>query len=188
MDSKRKFPNPRKHGQIVDIDWIMSNCKVEFMAIPMSECWIWMGTQDQDGYGMVRSSASQGPMRRTHRVAYHLVYGDIPIGMQLDHVCRIRKCCNPLHMDVVTLHENVLRGERHKPWLAECVKCGSDDIAYRKRGNGRNRECRACKRVRDTARRKAALTDTPSLCKVLPGRVRKLLLVDDEPTTLEGVR
>lgn len=35
---------------------------------------------------------------------------------------------------------------------------------------------------------KAALTDTPSLCKVLPGRVRKLLLVDDEPTTLEGVR
>lgn len=152
MTGRTKLPNPRRRGEPITLDWIKSNCAVEPRRIPMTDCWVWLGSKDQSGYGMVRSAEGCGPMRRTHRVAFELANGEIPDGMQLDHLCRTRDCCNPLHLDVVTLHENVLRGDRHKPWLTNCLQCGSSDVVYRRRGNGRNRECRDCHRARNRKR------------------------------------
>ena len=45
-----------------------------------------------------------------HRVSYELFRGPIPDGLQIDHLCRIRHCVNPDHLEAVTQRENILRG------------------------------------------------------------------------------
>jgi hypothetical protein len=72
-----------------------------------SGCLVWMRGKTRDGYGQVRVG---GKMRRAHVVAYELVNGPVPEGMELDHfVCDRRDCINPDHLRAVTHRENVLR-------------------------------------------------------------------------------
>lgn len=69
-------------------------------------CWVWTaGTLL--GYGQFRGSAET----YAHRWAYVALVGPIPEGLQLDHLCRNRACCNPAHLEPVTRKENILRGE-----------------------------------------------------------------------------
>jgi hypothetical protein len=74
-------------------------------------CWEWTKGKDIKGYG--RCSMFFGGRREqmAHRVSYLLFKGDIPEGLSLDHLCRNRKCVNPDHLEPVTNHENILRGE-----------------------------------------------------------------------------
>jgi hypothetical protein len=60
------------------------------------------------GYGMV--SLGNWPLL-AHRVTYEALVGSIPDGLDLDHLCRNRGCCNPEHLEPVTKAENLLRGE-----------------------------------------------------------------------------
>lgn len=71
-------------------------------------CWLWVGAQT--GHGEYGSIVIDGKDRRVHRVVYTLIRGTIPNGLDLDHLCRVRKCCNPDHLEPVTKGENVLRG------------------------------------------------------------------------------
>jgi len=73
----------------------------------LGPCWIWTGPKNPGGYG---TPYFQGKMRRAHRVAYELILGTIPAGKQLDHLCRVRHCVNPAHLEPVTNKENALRG------------------------------------------------------------------------------
>lgn len=72
------------------------------------ECWLWTGQLDQAGYAKVKID---GRMQKGHRVAYQAWVGPIPEGLQLDHLCRVRRCVNPAHLEPVTNRENTLRGE-----------------------------------------------------------------------------
>lgn len=72
------------------------------------ECWPWLGRITQYGYGLFWV---QGHYRHAHRVVYELLVGAIPDGLQIDHLCRVRSCVNPAHMEPVTQRENLLRGE-----------------------------------------------------------------------------
>ncbi len=75
-------------------------------------CWIWQGSKS-GGYGALRvggRGVHGGRMLRAHRIAYELVKGPIPKGLTIDHLCRVRACINPDHMEPVTMTENTLRG------------------------------------------------------------------------------
>jgi hypothetical protein len=66
-------------------------------------CWNWLKSLDLGGYGKVDIA---GRTRRAHRVYYEDVFGSIPEGLTLDHLCRNRKCVNPFHLEAVTTEVN----------------------------------------------------------------------------------
>lgn len=70
-------------------------------------CWTWPGHKTSGGYGQIRSVYKNV---YTHRVAFEAVHGPIAAGLEIDHHCRNRLCCNPLHLEAVTTAENQRRG------------------------------------------------------------------------------
>jgi hypothetical protein len=77
------------------------------MRLPF-DCWPWLGAKNSNGYGQLRVGRT---MRYAHRLALIYIAGQpIPAGMEVDHLCRNRRCCNPDHLELVTHAENVRRG------------------------------------------------------------------------------
>jgi hypothetical protein len=74
----------------------------------VDDCWEWQGGIKCDGYGSFYWEKKQYP---SHRVAYEIMVGDVPQGLELDHLCKNRKCCNPEHLEAVTHKQNLLRGD-----------------------------------------------------------------------------
>ena len=70
-------------------------------------CWEWCGCLTKGGYGQF----VLGTRVYAHRYAYKMMVGEIPEGLQVDHLCRNRSCVNPEHMEIVTRKENILRGQ-----------------------------------------------------------------------------
>ena len=80
-------------------------------------CWIWQGTIDKaKGYGAVKVN---GKMLKVHRAMYEREVGPIPEGMTIDHLCKVRACLNPDHMEPVTDIENTKRGRHVKLSVAD---------------------------------------------------------------------
>lgn len=75
------------------------------------ECWIWLAGTQTSGYGNFWfEDRKQG----AHRVAYQLGNGDIPSGLEVDHICHVKLCVNPRHLQTVTRKQNQenVRGAR----------------------------------------------------------------------------
>ena len=70
-------------------------------------CWLWTAATKGGGYG---SFFFNGKHAYAHRVSYSFSKGEIPSNLQLDHLCRVRRCVNPDHLEAVTQKENLLRG------------------------------------------------------------------------------
>jgi hypothetical protein len=75
---------------------------------PNSGCWLWMASCNQWGYGHFKLTKTK-PIG-AHVFAYRHYVGPIPEGLELDHLCRVRCCCNPRHLEAVTHQENCARG------------------------------------------------------------------------------
>ena len=76
------------------------------VRVPEAGCWIWTGSTNAAGYGLLTLDRQ----RQAHRVSYELHMGPIPEGAHLDHLCRVRCCVNPAHLQPVTCKENIRRG------------------------------------------------------------------------------
>lgn len=75
-----------------------------------ADCWNWQASLDVHlHYGVF---SLDGRQHRAHRVAYELVKGPIPEGLEVDHVCRNKLCVNPAHLEPVTHAENMRRTRR----------------------------------------------------------------------------
>lgn len=71
-------------------------------------CWVRKGSLTDRGYGNVAVTGSTKHLLM-HRVMYEALVGPIPEGLELDHLCRVRACCNPWHLEPVTHGENLRR-------------------------------------------------------------------------------
>jgi hypothetical protein len=117
------------------------------MPIPECGCWIWMGHVDAGGYGRVRRRRKSHVV---HRLLYCLDRGDVPPGLDLDHKCRVRSCCNPDHLEPVTRRENVRRGvgtaavNMRKTHCAMGHELAGDNLDPESLALGRRR-CRTCR-------------------------------------------
>jgi hypothetical protein len=76
------------------------------------DCALWLGATNNWGYG-IRTIYVPAEGRdlgcKAHRLMYAYAYGPIPAGLQLDHLCRVRRCVHPGHLEPVTGRENKLR-------------------------------------------------------------------------------
>ncbi len=90
----------------------MSNLKERFFSRVdrngINGCWIWTGRLDRYGYGRMRADKDN---TTAHRVSYEIHKGPIPEGLQIDHLCCVRKCVNPDHLEAVTASVNGLRAQ-----------------------------------------------------------------------------
>lgn len=85
--------------------------KIRFEKCPVQglkgDCWLWTGAIGSGGYAeFIRS----GSHLKVHRFTYQLFIGPIPKPLQCDHLCRVRNCVNPDHLEAVTARENIFRG------------------------------------------------------------------------------
>ncbi len=71
-------------------------------------CWRWTGYISPAGYGQIGQGNGKG-IFLVHRASWLVFRGPIPEGMELDHLCRVRHCINPDHLEPVTRQENMLR-------------------------------------------------------------------------------
>ena len=76
-----------------------------------SGCWLWTASLDGKGYGQIQIGTHKNQkLGRSHRIVYEFYKGVIPAGLDLDHLCRVRHCVNPDHLEHTTRKENLRRG------------------------------------------------------------------------------
>lgn len=90
LAGNRRFSNPAESVK-------------ERTATAPNGCIIWTGATTTAGYGHLYAD---GRMIYAHRLVWKVSNGDIPAGMQIDHACRNRACCNLDHLRLVTNKEN----------------------------------------------------------------------------------
>lgn len=108
-------------------------------------CWLWTGGVRRDGYGRF-FIGSRGYSKGfvVHRLTYEMLIGRIPESLTLDHLCRVRHCCNPDHLEPVSIGENVLRGETIPARFARRTHCTAGHDLAEARQTKYGRHCLVC--------------------------------------------
>lgn len=121
------------------------------------DCWLWLasrwGGRGNCQYGAFRT---EGTTEYAHRYSYRLHFGPIPEGLTIDHLCRVKLCVRPDHLEAVTGRLNTQRGSPHlvKTHCPQGHPYEGGNLYVRPRGS---RECRECLRqkqqqIRDRAK------------------------------------
>lgn len=144
---------------------ILERMEAKYIPEPFSGCWLWTGACGSEGHGQIYFN---GKLHGAHAVSYEINVGPIPEGLEIDHLCRVRNCINPKHLEPVAHEENCRRGEAgQKTGAAHAAKTHCKNghpfdskNTYHVAGNykGRSfktRHCRACHKAVETIRREA---------------------------------
>lgn len=124
-----------------------------------ASCWLWVGYTKPNGYG---SLTLNGRTQYAHRLVYEALVGSIPPGSELDHLCRVRHCVRPDHLQPVSRAENCYRGEsipgrRHRQTHCQHGhEFTPENTSRNSRGHRRCRACDAARARRIRAERKAS--------------------------------
>ncbi len=118
-----------------------------------SGCWLWQGALNTSGYGVFRGVPA-------HRWSYGWFVEAFPRDLQCDHLCRVRRCVNPAHIEIVTRSENLRRAADARPTCKRGHIWAPENIVRWTLASGRVvRTCRHCKdhsNAQSMARKKAA--------------------------------
>lgn len=121
----------------------------------LGACWVWTGALTPDGYGSF--GVTWMATNSAHRWSYWHHTGSLPAdGLELDHLCHVRRCVNPHHMEPVTHAENVYRSTSFAAANAAKTHCPQghpySEENTRRQANG-GRLCRVCQHEHDARRR-----------------------------------
>jgi HNH endonuclease len=116
-------------------------------------CWLWTGALNQYGYGNFVVKASR-PTKNigAHRFSHLIFKGPIPKGKEIDHLCKVRRCIHPQHIESVTHRENLMRGETLGALNARKTHCykghslSGDNLLIKYNGF---RSCRVCQKKKN---------------------------------------
>jgi hypothetical protein len=116
----------------------------------LGECWTWAACIQRGGYALFGIKA--GESVTAHRFGYELWIGPIPEGLELDHLCRVRHCVRPDHLDPVTGKINQERSPVSPAGIngrkTKCIRnheLSGDNLFVDSQGK---RQCRICMRIR----------------------------------------
>lgn len=134
-----------KHGPVIE--------RLERKTCKLScGCWIWCGTVDKNGYGYIKAGGDTKLNRLVHCVSYEHYKGAVPVGLEIDHLCRNPSCVNPDHLEAVTHQVNMSRG--HNAIKTHCPhghEYSARNTLYQPNGG---RLCRLCRN--ETVRKRRA--------------------------------
>lgn len=130
------------------------------IAIHQDGCWLWTAKCNPiTGYAYFGTNNEK---ILGHRWSYEHYVGPVPDGLELDHLCRVRNCVRPDHLEAVTHQENMRRGV-FSPWQKRKTHCKwghpYDEVNtyhYTTVRNGRTHTCRGCRICRRLVQRKKA--------------------------------
>lgn len=133
------------------------------IEVDSSGCWRWLLGKDRDGYGRVKRG---GRNRRPHRYILELFGHHIPEGYEVDHLCKVRDCSYPPHLEAVPPIVNLRRSDAPPVVNARATHCHrghplSGDNLYIAPNDPGRRGCKAC---RDNTSRQVYLQRTA--CRV----------------------
>lgn len=128
----------------------------KYIPEPNSGCWLWTGATNPNGYGIFRKTTDRNIV--AHRFSYESFVCEVPNGLELDHLCRVRCCVNPDHLEPVTRSENTRRGiaagnglRKHHDRRSSAPTCihghpfTGTNVGFKNDGR---RRCRECDRIR----------------------------------------
>ena len=133
-------------------------------------CWIWTANKNRKGYGRF---LLKGRLVVPHRYSYELLKGQIPDGMQIDHLCRNTLCVNPEHLEAVEGIVNIRRGRVLRKPQNTCKRGHplSGDNLYI--GTGNRRVCKECHRMKSGESQQRRIANFYSRGLTWEGKPRK---------------
>lgn len=116
-------------------------------------CWLWTASKTGSGYGKMWWPSEQR-LVPAHRIVYGLLVGPIPIGSELDHLCRTPSCVRPEHLEPVSHRVNMLRGRTAPAAHAAKTACPRGHTYDAVIPSSGKRYCRACNQAQQREQRK----------------------------------